>query len=59
MGGYNDELKKAGRDVAQARLRVMGDAQQRPGAAGREGPVRHHQHVMKFWKYVASYRMRA
>ena len=24
MGGYNDELKKAGRDVAQARLRVMG-----------------------------------
>ena len=27
--------------------------------AGQVGPVCHHEHAVKFWKWVASFRMRA
>ena len=32
---------QAGRDVARSRARVVSDAQQHPGVAGQEAPVRH------------------
>jgi hypothetical protein len=50
---------QAGRDVAQAHPRVVNDAQQDPGVAGQESPVRHPQSVNGFWKAIASFVMRA
>src|SRR6266852_2550077 len=50
---------QAGRDVAHAHPRVVCDARQLPGVVGQEGPARHHQHAIKFWKTVASFWMRA
>ena len=39
--GALDDVQ-AGRDVARPRGRVVSDAQQHPGVAGQEAPVRHH-----------------
>jgi hypothetical protein len=48
LGQVGDDAVRAtlgdaqdGRDVAQSRARVVGDAQQDPGMVGEEAPVRH------------------
>jgi hypothetical protein len=49
----------AGRDVAQPRVRLVGDVQQDPGVIGQEAPFRQKvNYYICFLKKIASFRLR-